>query len=241
MIFLRHVEEVFTALDNARLELDELQQKESKTVSLYVGSASMLLPALVKRIQEADPDIRLQITQQPPAPDDPIPALSLTSVHTRLPDSSHRIFLMREPIKAVLPSNHRLAPLPFLTVDDIRQESFSELSPEANLTSIVRHYCERYQFVPNVTTIVDTPAVMRDLLPLGPGIAFIPEYTWHEFLTPSMSLKEVRGMPMERFLMLSWDPARFQTSAAQICRDVIAQYFTEYTQGFPHDGYSDAS
>lgn len=232
-IFLRYVEEIFTSLDNARLELDELTQRESKTVSLYVGSASMLLPALVKRIQKADSAIRLQITQQPPAPDDPTPALSLTSVPDCLPESSHRIVLMREPIKAVLPSNHRLSSRPVLTVEELSQESFSELAPEANLTAIVRHYCERYQFVPNVTTVVDTPAVMRDLLPLGPGIAFIPEYTWHDFLTSSMSLKEVSGMPMERFLMLSWNPARFQTSAALTCRDVIVQYFSEYTQGHP--------
>ena len=65
-IFLRYVEQVFTALDNARLELDELKSSEDQTVSLYVGSASMLLPAIVRRIQEKDPGIRLQITQQPP-------------------------------------------------------------------------------------------------------------------------------------------------------------------------------
>lgn len=231
-IFLKHVEEIFTALDNARLELDELEQQESKTVSLYVGSASMLLPALVKHIQKADPDIRLQITQQPPAPDDPTPTLALTSVHTRLPESSHQIFLMQEPIKAVLPSNHRLASRPFLTIEEISQEPFSELSPGSNLNDIVRHYCERYQFTPNVTTVVDTPAIMRELLPLGPGIAFIPEYTWNDFLTPSMSLKTISGMPMERFLMLSWNPARFQTSAALVCRDIIVRYFTEYSSRF---------
>lgn len=110
---------------------------------------------------------------------------------------------MQEPIKAVLPSNHRLAARTVLTVDEIRRESFSELSSGTNLTAIVHHYCERYHFAPNVTTVVDTPAVMRDLLPLGPGIAFIPEYTWNDFLTSSMSLKEISGMPMERFLMLS--------------------------------------
>ena len=68
-IFLRYVEQVFTALDNARLELDELKSSVDQTVSLYVGSASMLLPAIVRRIQEKDPGIRLQITQQPFCPD----------------------------------------------------------------------------------------------------------------------------------------------------------------------------
>ncbi len=235
-IFLKYVEQVFTALDNARLELDELESRENQTVSLYVGSASMLLPALVRRIQETDPDIRLQITQQAPAPEDPPPALSLTSVHTRLPDSSSRIFLLREPIKVVLPSNHRLAGRPVLTLDEICGESFSELIPGTNLTSIVRHYCERYRFSPNVTTVVDTPAVMRDLLPLGPGIAFIPEYTWHDFFTPSMCLKTISGMSMERFLMLSWDPERFQTSAVRTCRDVIVRYFKEYSLQFQESG-----
>lgn len=235
-IFLKHVEEIFTSLDNARLELEEFHFQENKTVSLYVGSASMLLPALVRRIQDADPDIRLKITQQPPAPDDREPTLALTSIPNRLPDSSHRIFLMKEPIKAVLTSNHRLASRPFLTVDEISSEPFSELSQGANLTAIVHHYCERYHFSPNVTTVVDTPAIMRDLLPLGPGIAFIPEYTWNDFLTPAMTLKTISEMPMERFLMLSWNPACFQTASAKLCRDVITNYFTEYSLLFQGSG-----
>lgn len=232
-VFLKYVEKIFTALDNAKLELEELQLQESKTVSLYVGSASMLLPALVRRIQDADPDIRLQITQQPPGPEGSAPDLSLTSVHTRLPEDGHRIFLMQEPIKAVLPSSHRLAARPTLTMEEIRQESFSELIPSANLTAIVRHYCERYQFTPNVATVVDTPAVMRDLLLLGHGIAFIPEYTWNDFLTSSMTLKAVTSMPMERFLMLSWNRDRFQTASVRSCRDIIVQYFREYSSQFP--------
>ncbi len=232
-IFLKYVEEIFTALDNAKLELEALQYQENKTVSLYVGSASMLLPALVKRIQEADPDIRLQITQQPPTLEEPAPTLALTSVHTRLPENDGRMFLMQEPIKTVLPSSHRLAPLPVLTLEEIRKESFLELIPSANLTSIVHHFCGRYQFTPNVTTVVDTPAVMRDLLLLGYGIAFIPEYTWHDFLTTSMTLKGICGVPMERFLMLSWNPSCFQTSAARSCRDIIVQYFREYSSQFP--------
>lgn len=232
-VFLKYVEEIFTALENAKLELEELQLQESKTVSLYVGSASMLLPAMVRRIQDADTDIRLLITQQPPSPEESAPSLSLTSIHTRLPEDGHRIFLMQEPIKAVLPSSHKLASLPVLTMDQIRQESFLELTPGANLTSIVRHYCERYQFTPNVTTVVDTPAIMRDLLLLGHGIAFIPEYTWNDFLTPSMTLKAISAMPMERFLMLSWEPSRLQTASARSCRDIIVRYFREYSSQFP--------
>lgn len=232
-VFLKYVEEIFTALENAKLELEELQLQENKTVSLYVGSASMLLPALVRRIQKTDPDIRLQITQQQPFPGEPAPDLSLTSVHTRLPENSHRIFLMQEPIKAVLPSSHRLADRPGLTIGEIRQEPFLELTPGMNLTSIVRHYCECYQFTPNVTTVVDTPAVMRDLLLLGHGIAFIPEYTWNDFLTSSMTLKAISAAPMERFLMLSWEPDRFQTASVRSCRDIIVRYFREYSSQFP--------
>ncbi len=232
-IFLKYVEEIFTALENAKLELEELQYQGNKTVSLYVGSASMLLPDLVQRIQEADPDIRLQITQQTPDPEKSASTLALTSVHTHLPDNDERIFLMHEPIKTVLPCSHRLASQSFLSVEEICQESFLELTIHTNLTAIVHHFCERYQFKPNVTTIVDTPAIMRDLLLLGHGIAFIPVYTWNDFITPSMTLKTISGMPMERFLMLSWNSSHFQTAAVQTCRDIIVQYFKEYSLRFP--------
>lgn len=50
-VLLKHVEKVFTALDNAALEIQTLCGTASKTVNLSILSASMLLPDLYREQQ----------------------------------------------------------------------------------------------------------------------------------------------------------------------------------------------
>lgn len=230
-IFLKYVNEIFTALDNAALELKTVQQTESKSISLHIYSASMLLPALVKQIQRADADIRLQISQLSIQQETNVPSLFVTSSHT-CPKAAHVIPLMKEPLVAALPKNHALVRKPALTLDDLRQESFLSLKPASNLSTTLQYYCEKYHFTPHITTYADNPAMMRDLLRLDLGIAFVPERTWNGFASDTMILKPVADMPMERYIMLSWDPDRYQTPTMQLCKEVIIQYFTEYNSQF---------
>lgn len=230
-IFLKYVDEIFTALDNASLELKTTQQKESKTVSLHIYSASMLLPALVKRIQRADADIRLQIFQLSIRQETNTPSLFVTSSYT-CPKAEHIIPLMKEPLVAALPKNHVLAEKPLLSLDDLRQESFLSLKPTSDLSATLQYYCEKYRFTPHITTYADNPAMMRDLLRLNLGIALVPERTWSGFASDTMIFKPIADMPMERHIMLSWDPDRYQTPAMLLCKEVMIQYFTEYNSQF---------
>ena len=78
---------------------------------------------------------------------------------------------------------------------------------------------------PNTAICADSPSVMRELLRLNLGIAFIPEYTWHGFAPETVVLRTVRDLPMERFLLLSWEKQVYQTHAWKTCRDIIAEYF----------------
>lgn len=180
MIFLKYVDEIFTALDNAVLELKTVRQEEEKKVSLHIYSSSMLLPELIQRIQKADPDIRVSIFQQPLEENRHDSSLFLTSSDF-LPEESHIIPLIKEPLVAALPKNHPLAEKPELFLDDLKGESFLSLNPASNLASTLHHYCNQYQFEPHITNYADNPAMIRDLLRLNLGIAFIPEYTWWGF------------------------------------------------------------
>lgn len=230
-IFLKYVDEIFTSLNNAALELETVRHAESKTVSLHIHAASMLLPGLVKQIQKADPDIHLQIFQQPIPQGAETSSLYLTSSHT-CPDSRHSIALMKESLVVALPKSHPLAAKSELFMEDLRQESFLSLSLSSDLARILQFYCEKSCFAPTITTYVDTPAIMRDLLRLNLGIAFIPERTWEGFASETITLRKVADLPMERYILLSWDPARYQTPSMQLCKEVMVRYFKEYNSQF---------
>lgn len=227
-ILLKYTNEILQALDNAVLEIETTKKTENKTVSLHVYSASMLLPALIQTIQNVHPDIRLQIFQQPIAGEHDAPSLYLTSSHL-CPDDPDTILLMKEPLVAALPRKHPLAAKKELCLTDLKNEQFVSMSQTSNLFSVIRYYCSQHQFVPQITTLADNPSMVRDLLRLNLGIAFIPAYTWQGFASETVVLKPVYDMPMSRYLLLSWDANRFQTPAMEQCKELITRYFTEYS------------
>ena len=224
-IFLKYTDQIFAALDHAALELEEIQGREEKTVTLYICSASMFLPEIVRLIQQADPEIRLRIFCKSPADRSGFPALCVTSSPVRPAQSSSSSLLLRERIKAALPAEHPLAAKRELTWKDLEQEPFISLDGESDLTQALHHFFRMKGIEPNTTICADTPSVMRDLLRLNLGIAFIPEYTWHGFAPDTVVLRTVRDLPMERYLLLSWEKQVYQTHAWKTCRDIITEYF----------------
>ena len=212
-IFLKYTDQIFAALDHAALELEEIQGRGEKTVTLYICSASMFLPEIVRLIQQADPEIRLRIFCKSPADRSGFPALCVTSSPVRPAQSSSSSLLLRERIKAALPAEHPLAAKRELTWKDLEQEPFLCLGGESDLTQALHHFFRMKGIEPNTTICADTPSVMRDLLRLNLGIAFIPEYTWHGFAPDTVVLRTVRDLPMERYLLLSWEKQVYQTHA----------------------------
>ncbi len=227
-IFLKYTEEVFASLDNARLELDVARQAEEKTVALYIHAASMLLPELMSQIYKKDEAIRLKIFQRVGEVEQSMPSLYLTASCV-CPESNCSVVLLKEAIKLAVPTDHPLAKKDEITAADLADESFLSLTPSSDLAGILSFYCEQYDFCPNISTYVDSPAAMRDLLRAKLGIAFVPACTWKGFGENTVVLKEVKHKPMERYLLLSWDPGSYETPAFSLCKETIVEYFNKYS------------
>lgn len=226
-IFLKYADEIFRALDNAVLELESCQKQKQKTVALHICSASMLLPELVHRIQKAAADIRLQIFQRMEGTQEGYPSLFLTSSPVCPEEDTCTRILLQENIKAAFPKEHPLAEKTKITWEDLESETFLSLAPESDLSTAVRYFCDAKGVHPNITTYVDTPAVLRDLLRLKLGIAFVPEDTWQGFASDTVVLKTVADLPMKRYLLLSWDESIYQTPAWKLCKTIITDFFQE--------------
>ena len=180
-IFLKYVDSIFLALENAALELSSYQATVNKQVSLCVRSASALLPELLTLIKDKIPDIRLQIFQSPEDFQSDQTDLYLYSSPDSFcdPDS---VLLLEEPIWVAIPESHSLAKQTSLSITQIMTEDFISLNQSSNLSHITNFHCQKYGFTPRVTTYVDSPATMRELLHTGIGISFIPLITWKDFI-----------------------------------------------------------
>lgn len=248
IIFLKYTDRIFSALNNAKLELAEHTEKKEKQVTLCVSSASLLLPEIVKQIQKADPHIHLRIVKDPEDAEEGLPMLRLYSAakfsrkikaksskieseKAESGDETKRI-LMIEPIRLLLPKFHPLAEKETLLAEDLKGEPFISLGVQSDLAQIIRTFTGEIVWEPEITTYVDSPAMMRQFLKLNLGCAFVSEYTWYRFAEDTAVLKAVHDLPMERYLIMEWDPDSYQTEAFILCKNIITDYFIKYNRRF---------
>lgn len=231
-IFLKYTDQIFLALDNAKLELAEHTSKKEKQVSLYVSSASLHLPEIVRRIQSRDSQIRLHILKDSKNIDEQSPKLRLYSSAKVPPKQEGICLLLREALHLLLPKSHPLAQKEYLLSEDLQNEQFISLGEHSDLTQIIHTYTQELPWTPEIVTYVDSPAMMRQFLKLNLGCAFVPEYTWWGFADDTAVLKVVKDLPMERYLILEWNPKQYQTEASNLCRNIITDYFIKYSQQF---------
>lgn len=226
-VFLKHVEEAFTALDNATAEIQTLRGTASKTVNLSILSASMLLPDLYQEIKKADPSILLHILQ---IDQERLPGSNelVISSDWKLPaDTAACHILLEEEIQLALPAGHPLLVRPSIRLEDLAGEPFISLSSGSSLARILSHYFADRNFRPDITTYIDNPDIMRKLLAAQAGLAFVPTLTWRGLSSNGIQMRPVEDLPMRRFLLLHWNPDAFLTPSVILCRNVIIQYFTD--------------
>lgn len=223
-IFLKYCDEIFSSIDNALIELDELKGSETSDVNIEVRSASLLIPEIIRNIQKQNSRIMPHIFQSG-CTDADLTIYSDISEH-----SGSSKLLMREPIGIVIPQTYPLAQKRKILRKDIEQHSFISLSSDCSLYKIISHFCEKANFQPNYSTYVDSPALMRELLKMGLGAAFVPKYTWSALFGDGLIYREIADMPMERFVHLAENEKKYSSKAVKCSRDAIMEYFAEYAR-----------
>lgn len=229
-IFLKYADNIFLQLQNASLELDAYRGTADSTVSLTVHAASFLLPNIIKEIKRADSRIQLKIIQHFHA-DAGIPEGDLlldASCHPPKGDGS--ALLLEESLGIAIPKSHPLAQRERICLCDLQPEPFLALSPDSSLAATISYYCSQADFYPDITTTVNSPNILRDLLRMNLGLAFMPELTWKDFAAKDVVYRGVADLPMKRYLTLSWNPDKYMSPAVCTCRDTILAYFTRYTK-----------
>lgn len=146
--------------------------------------------------------------------------------------SGSSALLMREHMGIDLPETHPLAHSSKISRKDIEQYSFISLRPDCSLYKIISHFCKKASFQPNISTYVDSPALMRELLKMEFGTAFVPKYTWSALFGDGHIYREIDDMPMERFVHLAANEKKYSSEAVKSCRDTIMKYFSEYARKF---------
>lgn len=224
-IFLKYCNEIVASLENAELELNEYKGNETSDVSITVESASLLIPDIMEELRNNFPQIMPHIFQSGCVDWD-------LKIHSDYSNACNETILLEEAIGVVMPKTHPLTEKSVITKQDLAKYDFISLSSECNLYKIISHFCENENFTQGISMFIDSPPLMRDLLKMNLGIAFVPQYTWHSFYKDVLEFRTIEDLPMTRYVCLAVNDRKYVTAAVKKCRDTITKYFEEYNRKF---------
>ncbi len=227
-ILEKHAKRAFAALQDARAELYEFNQKQASSISICVHAASHLIPQMLVDYKQAHPAITFSLSQELSGeaagrPFDFIIDASLSPAA----GGGGSLTLVREELLVALPRNHRLAKRKRLALSELKDEPFVGLRKGYPLSQITEFYCNMSGFAPHVVFDSDNPATLRNIISLGTGVALIPSLTWDMRQYSNLALLPISAPDCCRYITLSLPRERILGPEKQAFLSYLTKRFQE--------------
>lgn len=183
-IFLQHVEEAVTILDNARREVKEYLDPGHGTIRIGFPSslATYTMPTAISAFRDRYPEVKFQLKQG--AYYDLIDRVAKGEVDMALlgpvPMKEKKVkgsILFSENLVALLPVSHHLANASSLKLSQLREDGFIMFPGGYILREILVEACQQQGFQPTVAFEGEDIDAIRGLVSAGLGVTVIPEIT----------------------------------------------------------------
>lgn len=221
-ILLHHVNIILQEVEEVRKILSDKDKKSKKQVSVSMYAGTPLLPDIIRGFSSKHPDISLIITQQGLSQDCDISILS----SSKNIEKKGCITLLEEDICLAVPSSHPLSKCKKLSLSQVANESFIGLHKGSGLRNITDEYCQKAGFLPKVVWESDSPAIMRDLISLGIGLAFIPKISWAGvYYGDNVTLLDIDSPNCARYIYMSCPENRYISKAAKTFQKYLVNFF----------------
>ncbi|SHH50561.1 DNA-binding transcriptional regulator, LysR family [Anaerosphaera aminiphila DSM 21120] len=186
-------------IHSMNLELKTLQNKEVKSVKILITSGSKLFSEIMQLFNKEHPKTLFTITQDTTFPEEAY--IKIFSSDEILKANKHLTLLLEENIKIAVPITHHLANKSEVSIDELKDESFIELSEGHDLREITDKFCKENKFSPTISFECDNPQLLRELIQLEFGLSFMPEITW-KGNTENIKLLSLSNQKIKRYLYM---------------------------------------
>ena len=179
-VFKRHVDALLHRLDDGLAAVNELVDPEAGTVAVafQLSLGTWLVPSLIGRFRHDHPRVQFRLEQSHDAQGSSLVAggridLEFTARRPRNP-AVHWERLLSQPLALAVPSGHRLAGRPKISLAEAADSDFVMLRPPWALRQLTGELCSQAGFEPRVAFEGDDLSVVRGLVAAGLGVAVVP-------------------------------------------------------------------
>lgn len=186
----RRLDTILPEIDKLPEELDRLKLKADKTVKLNILAASHFVINAIMRYRKLRPDVVFDLEQNDTVSGCDI-VITTNGQQGANPGSCIRRCVKKERIYLAVPKDSPYAARESVELSEVRDEGFVMLSSSRLFGVICEKFCAAAGFSPKIMFESDSPVAVQNIISMGTGAAFWPEYSWGK-----MKNRNIRLMPI---------------------------------------------
>ncbi|MBQ8885002.1 MAG: LysR family transcriptional regulator [Clostridia bacterium] len=187
--------------DNIPNEIEQLKKSVNKTVKLNILAASSFVINTIISYKKKNPDVIFDFEQNEQKYDCDI-VITTNGLNSDNSKNYVKRCIKEEKIYLAVPKNSIYASYRSIDLTTVKDESFIMLSNTRLFGVICNKYCSVAGFLPKILFESDSPAAVQNIISMGAGIAFWPEYSWGTINNKNVALIPISYPVCQRDLII---------------------------------------
>jgi len=187
--------------DHLAIEMEELKQSVTKKIRLNILAASSFVINAIMEYKKKNPEAIFDFEQTEKKNN-----CDILITTNGLKNDSEKKYLHRcvkkEKIYLAVPKDSSYAEVSSVELSAVRNENFIMLSNTRLFGAICNRYCSIAGFYPKIIFESDSPTAVQNIISMGAGIAFWPEYSWGKLHNKNLKLVTISEPICERDLIV---------------------------------------
>lgn len=215
----------FKSLKTLPVRIKEVASQENSTVRINILSAWTLIMEAVIEYQRIDNDLRIQLIENE-LPEEADITIS-TMQHYRLGKKDKDIVhICTEPIYLAVPNIERFRKKNTISLKDVEDEGFIQLSGSKTYRSICDRFCALADVHPQIIFESDSPTAVKNMISANMGVGFWPGFSWGNVDPKRVLLKTITKPHCSRDLII----ARRKDSDVNMRTKLFYDYLVRYVE-----------
>lgn len=235
-VMYQYGQKILRALSNAEKEIADQNHSLSYSLKIATLTTPRLIPRLMRAFREKYPDPYLQVNQYQHYSEQLQQEMDVVIYSTEFPVQRDNLRLLYvEPIFLAVSKDHPFSQEREVEISRLKNERFIRRTEYSDFAQYVEgRYFDQMGFEPNTAIIADPAMTEIELVASNLGIIFMPQLTCFDLLD-KVSLVRVKGVPMKRYINISWREQPYQPLATKLFVEFTAEFYRNLGIGEYYD------
>ena len=188
-------------IDNLPNEINNLKQVANKTIKLNILAASTFVINTIMKYKKTNPDVIFDFEQNELKSDCDI-IITTNEIPTSQSGNLMKRKIIKEQIFLAVPKDSKYANMKSINLGDVQNENFIMLSTARPFGIICNRFCSIAGFKPKILFESDSPSAVQNIISMGTGISFWPEFSWGKIKNKNVVLLPISAPNCQRDLIV---------------------------------------